>query len=75
MILCVCHAISDREVDAAIDAGARSTAEVGAVCRAGTDCGSCQRSIAQRISQVPSFGPRGADCAQRSAAVGSAASP
>lgn len=52
MILCVCQAISDREVDAAIRAGARSLIEVQAACGAANDCGCCRRAIEKRIERA-----------------------
>jgi bacterioferritin-associated ferredoxin len=41
LIVCHCHVVTDRDVDAAVADGART---VGAVCRAtgaAQDCGSC----------------------------------
>lgn len=49
MILCLCKAVSDREVDDAIRRGASSTSAVGQVCGAGTDCGACVSAIEERI--------------------------
>ncbi len=49
MYVCVCKAVTEAEVDGAIDAGARSVAEVTRACRAGGDCGACHAMIAQRI--------------------------
>ena len=49
MFVCVCNAVTDREVSAAIDAGARSRTEVTTLCRAGGDCGSCHHMIEQMI--------------------------
>ena len=52
MILCICKAVTDREVDAAIRDGARSVAEVSRACGAGRDCGCCVRTIEQRIDRA-----------------------
>jgi bacterioferritin-associated ferredoxin len=41
MYICGCRAVTDREVHAAVQAGARSAAEVAARCGAGSRCGSC----------------------------------
>jgi bacterioferritin-associated ferredoxin len=49
VILCLCKAVSDREVDDAIRRGASSASAVGQVCGAGTDCGSCLGSIEERL--------------------------
>jgi len=45
MIVCHCHAVSDRDVAAAIDDGACDLGGIGRSCRAGTDCGACHPSI------------------------------
>ena len=45
MIVCQCRVVSDRDVDAAMSAGART---VGSVCRAtgaAQECGSCIFSV------------------------------
>jgi bacterioferritin-associated ferredoxin len=49
MFVCVCNAVTDREVEAAIDAGAQTPSEVTARCGAGGDCGSCHHMIEQMI--------------------------
>jgi bacterioferritin-associated ferredoxin len=45
MIVCLCKAATDRDIDEAIDGGARSVDEVGEACGAGTSCGSCREYI------------------------------
>lgn len=50
MILCLCKAVTDREVDDAIRRGANTTDAVGQMCGAGTDCGSCVDAIDDRIA-------------------------
>jgi assimilatory nitrate reductase catalytic subunit len=45
-VVCACFAVREREIIAAIEAGAVGAAEVGAVTRAGTNCGSCKPEIA-----------------------------
>lgn len=42
MIVCVCAGVSDREIRAAIQAGARTLGDLGRRCRAGVDCGACR---------------------------------
>jgi len=39
--VCICHAVTDSEIDAEIAAGASTAEEIGARCLAGTGCGSC----------------------------------
>jgi bacterioferritin-associated ferredoxin len=72
MILCICQAVTDHEVDAAIQGGARSAAEVEARCGAGGDCGACRNAIEERI-EAGACGNRCADCPRAPAALASAA--
>jgi bacterioferritin-associated ferredoxin len=41
MYVCGCRAVTDREVHDAVQAGARSAAEVADRCGAGSRCGNC----------------------------------
>lgn len=45
MIVCHCEVVSDRQIRDAVDQGARTVAEVGDRCGAGTRCGSCRPTI------------------------------
>jgi bacterioferritin-associated ferredoxin len=45
MYVCVCRAVTDEKVWAAIDAGAKSVEEVTDACCAGDDCGACHQTI------------------------------
>ena len=45
MYVCVCRAVTDEEVKAAIDAGADTVQAVTKACCAGDDCGACHDSI------------------------------
>jgi len=49
MFVCVCHAVSDREVQGAIEGGATSREAVTRACRAGGDCGACHQTIDDMI--------------------------
>jgi bacterioferritin-associated ferredoxin len=49
MFVCVCHAVSDTEVQEAIDAGARTREDVTRCCGAGGDCGGCHGHIEEMI--------------------------
>jgi len=49
MYVCVCLAVTDQEVDAAIEDGAQTCDEVTRACGAGGDCGSCHEMIEQLI--------------------------
>ena len=41
MYVCGCRAVTDREVHDAVQAGARSAAEIAIRCGAGSRCGNC----------------------------------
>jgi bacterioferritin-associated ferredoxin len=71
MILCICQSVTDREVDAAIRDGAHSLADVSQACGAGGDCGSCRRSIRERIEFACSRNC--SDCPRREPELASAA--
>ncbi len=49
MYVCVCFAVTDKEIEAAIDAGATTREEVTKACQAGGDCGACHEQIEQII--------------------------
>jgi bacterioferritin-associated ferredoxin len=49
MFACICHAVSVEEVETAVDAGAATIEELGALTRAGTSCGSCQDHLDEII--------------------------
>jgi bacterioferritin-associated ferredoxin len=51
MYVCICRAVSDDKVKAAIDAGARSVDDVTAACCAGDDCGACHATIEALIEE------------------------
>ena len=44
--ICVCHSVSAATIRAAIEAGARDVAGIGAATCAGTGCGSCKPELA-----------------------------
>jgi bacterioferritin-associated ferredoxin len=45
MIVCHCHAVSDREVVDVVERGASELADVTDACRAGSDCHGCHSRI------------------------------
>jgi bacterioferritin-associated ferredoxin len=45
VIVCHCQAVSDREIRAAVRAGAADCEEVARACRAGRRCGGCRPAI------------------------------
>jgi bacterioferritin-associated ferredoxin len=50
--VCICLAVTDAQVRAAIDAGARDLAAVGRRTGAGTDCGTCRERLVRLIAAV-----------------------
>jgi bacterioferritin-associated ferredoxin len=46
MLVCVCKAVSDRDVARAIADGAASVEEIARCTGAGTECGSCRETLA-----------------------------
>jgi bacterioferritin-associated ferredoxin len=62
VLVCICHPTSDRDVESVIDDGARTVAEIGQKCGAGTGCGACVDELRDRLSARGANGcPR--DCA------------
>jgi bacterioferritin-associated ferredoxin len=51
VIACICHAVTDDQVSAAIDLGATTVEAVGTATQAGTGCGSCQEYIEDLIDE------------------------
>lgn len=45
MIVCLCYAVTQSDVEAAISAGARTEKQIGEQTGAGTDCGDCIENI------------------------------
>ena len=51
MLVCHCHAISERTIRQCVDNGARSEDDVGEACGAGTGCGGC-RPVVDRLIEL-----------------------
>ena len=49
MIICICHGISDRDVDQMLSSGAETPAEISKNCGLGTDCGMCLRKLRDKM--------------------------
>lgn len=63
MYVCICFGVTDTQVSAQIEGGARSMREIAAACRAGTDCGRCVKTIS---AMIPRDDTRACDgCTQR----------
>lgn len=52
MLVCHCHEVGDKTVRKCIREGARTVAEVGAACGAGTGCGGCRPTIDALVSAL-----------------------
>ncbi|MBI3196669.1 MAG: (2Fe-2S)-binding protein [Rhodospirillales bacterium] len=52
MYLCICRAIRERDVDAAVRAGARRPADVFRACGKSPQCGNCACDLRERIAQT-----------------------
>ncbi|MCA1707964.1 MAG: (2Fe-2S)-binding protein [Actinobacteria bacterium] len=52
MYVCHCRAVTDRRVQAAVDGGARSPAEIGRRCGAGTGCGGCLPALQALLAEL-----------------------
>jgi bacterioferritin-associated ferredoxin len=50
MYICICRAIRDREVDAAVRAGARRPVDVFRACGKRPQCGTCACDMRERIA-------------------------
>ena len=58
MIVCHCHGITDRDVRAAVERGAADLSGLARVCRAGTDCRGCLRSLMDLLATPHVCGAR-----------------
>ena len=52
MIVCSCHAVSDREIRRLARAGAASPRAVAEACGAGSCCGGCRMTVAAILDEV-----------------------
>jgi bacterioferritin-associated ferredoxin len=52
MYICICRAIRERDVDAAVRAGARRPVDVFRACGQSPQCGGCACEMRQRINQT-----------------------
>jgi bacterioferritin-associated ferredoxin len=49
MIVCLCHAVTDRDIDRVIEDGASTVEEIGRQCGAGTGCGACVMELHDKL--------------------------
>ncbi|HPE02759.1 MAG TPA: (2Fe-2S)-binding protein [Burkholderiaceae bacterium] len=64
MYVCICNAVSDREIRAEVAAGARSLADITVALGVAAGCGCC-RETAQRVVDEALCGGDCARCARR----------
>ncbi|WOQ18166.1 (2Fe-2S)-binding protein [Raineyella sp. W15-4] len=51
MIVCQCKVVTDRDIRAAVDRGARTMAQVCRVTGAGTECGRCVFTVRRLLCE------------------------
>ncbi len=51
MFVCLCKGVSDKKIQALIEAGASSVKDVMQSCQAGSDCGSCICQLRQMLEE------------------------
>ena len=52
MIVCLCHGVSERKVEAVVADGAKTVNDITRVCGAGSDCGACYRMLAELLDDA-----------------------
>ena len=59
MYVCLCKAITDKQIHDAVDGGAHTLSQVSETCGAGTGCGRCldvaQQLIDQRLADSQTY--------------------
>lgn len=54
MYVCVCHAVSEREIQAALDLGAESLEDLSVALGVGTGCGKCRNHAQEMVAECRS---------------------
>lgn len=52
MYVCLCHGVTDREIQQHLDDGADSVAAITRCTNAGSRCGSCRAAIAHMVARA-----------------------
>jgi bacterioferritin-associated ferredoxin len=52
MIVCSCHAVTDRTVRACIVSGDETPEQIAQRCGAGTDCGGCRNAVLDLLEEA-----------------------
>jgi bacterioferritin-associated ferredoxin len=58
MIVCVCHGVCEKRLQAVVEAGATTPEQVERQCGAGGDCGACRSDVERVIELVTLGAPR-----------------
>ncbi len=56
MIVCLCAAVSDKEIRILYKNGAKDLEKIGQICGAGTGCGSCKEDIRKILREEKALG-------------------
>jgi len=72
MIICICHGITEREIEAAVRSGARDALSVRAELGCGSTCGSCLTEVEHIVSRHRRFNVRVLDASSQHAMFASA---
>ena len=57
MIVCSCHAVTDREIRRLVREGARSPRQIAQACGAGSACGGCRPCVRALVAEVTARDP------------------
>ena len=49
MYVCICHAVTDEQIETAVDSGADSVEQVAELTSAGTSCATCHDTVEDLI--------------------------
>ena len=52
MYICICHGVTDREIEACVAEGARSMRELRDCLRVGTQCGRCAIHVREILRET-----------------------
>jgi bacterioferritin-associated ferredoxin len=52
VIVCSCHAVTDREIARAARAGARTPCQIAEMCGAGSSCGGCRDTVRELLGEA-----------------------
>jgi bacterioferritin-associated ferredoxin len=65
MYVCICRAVTEKQVESTLETGATTVAEVTRACGAGGDCGGCVGMIEEMIEERAEDRETRSACAKR----------